>query len=224
MQILISENWLLFEAIFMKILQYFNSNISSLFENGFPESVLKDFKHVISMISRESFNNSSIEAVDGYNSDNEWYMLSDGTQIKFPYRLYLIDNLHVYPRLTDLEKKVYDCMFTRSCDGYIREKHIRNILMTEIPEWCFPYILRSSADYAVEIVTAIYEMLSQRDNTTIQAFCRANPDLVRVCYRRMCSYWNEYYRTDNPQFELYVGRKLFSECLSPGMVFEKFII
>ena len=200
------------------------ANSVFLFEKGFPNSVRIEYEHALSVFSKNTYNDYPYEAVDGYNSGNEWYMLSDGTQIKFPYRLYLTDDIHNYLQLSDIEKQIYDCMFTRSCDGFIREKHIRNILVTEMQEWSFPYILRSSADYVIEIVSAIYDMLSHRDNSMIQEFCRNNPELVRVCYRRMCSYWNESYRIDHPQFELYVGRRLFAECLSPNTVFEKFII
>ena len=82
-------------------------------------------------------------------------------------------------------------------------------MATEIPEWCFPYIVRSSADYVLEIVNTIYEHLKQRDNSFLQGFCRDNPKIIQTDYRRMYSYWNEYYRRAFPEFSKYAGRKLF---------------
>lgn len=114
----------------------------------------------------------------GYNSEKEIYNLSDGTQIKFPYRVYCPDADQAYFQFSDNEKLIYDCIFTRSNDGHILEKHIRNILMTDIPEWCFPYIVRSSADYVLEIINAIYEQLMPRDNNLLHIFCRRNLEII----------------------------------------------
>ncbi len=148
----------------------------------------------------------------GYNSENEIYILSDGTKIRFPYRIYCADNDYEYSQLTDHERLICDCILTRNSDGRIREKHIRNILMSDIPEWCFPYIVRASADYVFEIIEVIYDFLKQRKNSQLQAFCRNNSEIVRTDYRRMYSYWYEYYRRDFPEFSDYIGMKLFAEC------------
>lgn len=88
--------------------------------------------------------------------------------------------------------------------------------MTDLQEWCFPYIVRSSADYVLEIITAIYECLKLRDNNKLQVFCRSNQEIVQTNFRRMHSYWSEYYRRNYPEFITYTGMKLFSECLLPN--------
>lgn len=185
-----------------------------IFDSGFPEYIRNEYEHVTSLICKT--NRVSVKVADAYNSEKEIYILSDVTMIRFPYRIYCPDDDRVYFQLTDNEKLIYDCIFTRNSDGYVREKHVRNILMTDIPEWCFPYILRSSADYVYEIVNAIYVYLKQRDYSLLQAFCRNNPEIVQIDYRRMYSYWYEYYRRDFPEFGSYIGRKLFSECMSPN--------
>ena len=185
----------------------------TLFDDGFPETIRNDYEHVISLLYGKE--NAYVRMSDAYNSENEIYILSDSTRIRFPYRIYCADDDHAYSQLNDQEKLIFDCIFTRNSDGHIREKHIRNILKTELPEWCFPYIVRSSADYVAEIVSTIYDCLKQRENRQLQTFCRNNTELVQTNYRRMYSYWYEYCRNDFPIFRSYVGRKLFSECLNP---------
>jgi hypothetical protein len=127
-----------------------------------------------------------------------------------------LDDDFEYSRLADNEKLVYDCIFTRSYNGHVREKHIRYLMMIDLPEWCFPYIVRASSDYVLEIVNAIYEELKLRDNNQLKDFCKNNLEIVQTNFRRMCSYWNEYYRRVFPEFTTYVGTKLFSECLMPN--------
>ena len=187
--------------------------ITTQFDNGFPERLKTEYARVISIIV-EGTDSVTDKITDAYNSDKEIYLLSDGKQIKFPYRIYCQDDEHAYSLFGDNEKLIYDCIFTRSNDGYVREKHIENILGTEIPEWCLPYILRSSADYVLDIVNTIYEHLKHRDNSLFQAFCRNNPKILQTNYRRMSTYWNEYYRSDYPEFSTYIGQKLFLECFS----------
>ena len=192
-----------------------------MFVDGFPYSIREEYINVISVISYRTINNVSIGVQDAYNSENESYSLFDGTDIKFPYRIYFVDDESIYEKLTSIEKMVYDCIFTRSCDGYIREKHLLNLLNTEIPEWCMPYILRLSSEYVVEIIALLYDALIHKDNDMVQAFCYNNPKQLKRSYQRMVSYWNEYYRNQYPKFRDYIGRKLFRECFAPRTNFEK---
>ena len=185
---------------------------NTLFDSGFPEYIRKEYEHVISLLCKEV--HSTYKEEDAYNSENEIYILSDGTKIRFPYRIYCTDDDEVYLQLSDHEKLIYDCIFSRNSDGHIREKHIRNILMTDFAKWCFPYILRLSADYVLEIVIAIYDCLKKKDNISLQEFCRNNRKIVQTNYRRMYSYWCEYYRRKYPDFDTYIGTRLFSEIIS----------
>ena len=184
----------------------------TLFDKGLPENSKTEYELVISLVCKAD--NSPVKMRHGYNSGNEINILSDGTKIRFPYRIYCADNDYEYSQLTDHEKLIYDCIFTRSNDGHIREKHLRNILVSDIPEWCFPNIVRASADYVFEIIEAICDCLKQRENRQLHALCRNNSEIVRTDYRRMYSYWYEYYRRDFPEFNKYIGVKLFAECFS----------
>ena len=193
------------------------------FDGGFPTAMKEKYAAVSSVIFKKSLFGKGAKCIRGYNSENEKYSLSNGEAVCFPYRLlYADDDDGFYNKLPDIESKlIYDCIFTRSSDGYVREKHLRNILSAEIPEWCLPYVLRCASDYVVEIVTAVYDNLKERDNADIHSFCRSNPEMTKRAYTRMVSYWNEFYRYDCYRFYDYVGQKLFKECILPGVNFEK---
>ncbi|MCR4651564.1 MAG: hypothetical protein K5662_07380 [Lachnospiraceae bacterium] len=192
-----------------------------MFSEGFPIELNEEYYHVISVVSKKTVNNVSCGVSDGYNSENEIYYLSDGSKVRFPYRLYFEDDEYAYDGLNDIEKSIYDCIFTRHCDGHIREKHLRRLLSTEMQEWFIPYLLRLSSEYVVEIVELIYETLKDSDNQMIQDFCHNNPLLLKRAYTRMVSYWECFYKSEYPIFKSYVGCKLFKECISPHTNFEK---
>ena len=189
----------------------------------FPEEIGDKYKELLPSITDKLPDEFlSVAYADGYDSDNEYYSLSDGTSICFKYRIYFCDDEMFYSSIENhTEKLIYDCVFTRSNCGYTREKHLKRILATDFPEWCMPYILRLSSEYVVEIVECIYKNLITRDNTKFNLFCRNNPRMLKRAYTRMVSYWNEFYRDDYSNFDDYVGTKLFKECLSPHTNFEK---
>ncbi|MCL2816900.1 MAG: hypothetical protein FWD39_00745 [Clostridiales bacterium] len=117
------------------------------------------------------------------------------------------------------EKTILHCIYSRSCDGYIREKHVRALLSEEFPAWAIPYIVKVCDEYILEILQVVYENLKERNTDEIKRFCAANREVFCKSYDRMTSYWNEYYRTWNEYYghdcyELknYAGRKLFVEC------------
>ncbi|MBR6254541.1 MAG: hypothetical protein IKR22_03805 [Clostridiales bacterium] len=191
-----------------------------MFENGFPMSLRGEVEKVISVMSKVTYN-GVFPGVSDDRPEDEEYVLSDRTRISFPYRIYYLDDNAAYAELSDIEKLIYDCIYTRSCDGRVREKHIRSILAADFPEWCFPYILKLSSEYVVEILSVIYDALKERDNSDLWTFSRENPEMLQLAYRRMVSYWNEFYRKECPMFKDYVGRILFKECLATKTNLEK---
>ena len=192
-----------------------------VFAEGFPKELNRAYLHAVSVISTRTVNNVPCGVLDEYNSDQEIYYLTDGSKIRFPYRICFEDDDSAYHDLDGLEKSIYDCIFTRHCDGRIREKHLKNLLAAGIHEWFMPYILRLSSEYVVEIIEIIYEAIKGIDNRMIQDFCRSNPVLLKRAYTRMGSYWECYYKYQYPMFADYVGKKLFEECFFPAKNFEQ---
>lgn len=124
-------------------------------------------------------------------------------------------------RLTDIRQIIVSCIYTRHCDGYLREKYLKKILRQVLPEWCFPYIVKLCGEYVAEIIEVVYENLKDRKNDDIQKFCFDNKTTIRKDYAKMVNYWNEYYRFKWYRFHEYIGRKLYRECLGYSRSFEK---
>lgn len=190
-----------------------------MFETGFPMYIQKKVHNVLGYVNTITYSN-----VSGYTNENnnEEYELFDDSIISFPERIYFIDDENIYANLADQEEKlIYNCMFTRSCNGYVRERHLKEILVQDYPVWCMPYILKLSSEYIVEILKDIYKSMESTDNSLFQTFCEMNPYMFRRSYSRMTSYWNEYYRNDCFYFNNYVGYKLYKKCFGYSERYDK---
>lgn len=183
-----------------------------MFEEGFPVYLAKELHNVLGVISIRT-DDLAYMNMDMDRWHNEEYLLLDDSRISFPDRICFADDKEAYDKLTTKEEKlIYHCIFTRSNNGYVREKHLRAILAEDFTEWCFPYILKLSSEYVVELLDIIYEAFKEKDNSLFQAFCMNNPYMFRYCHSRMVSYWNEYYRDFYPQYRKYVGCYLYRDC------------
>ena len=134
-------------------------------------------------------------------------------QILFPYRLYAVEiEESSYEKLNTTEKAILHCIYSRSCSGYVREKHIRALFTLDFPDWTIPYIVKVCDEYIVEILQIVYDNLKNRNNDSFKSFCAENEESFYKSYSRMISYWNVFYRDKHCRFKDYVGRKLFLEC------------
>ena len=199
----------LYEVIFKR--QYKNVRYFKFVYPCFPTELKRDVEAAFAAMPNRTVNGAAF-ATDSLLRE---YELTSGT-VSFPYRLYFVDaNEEKIENLTDRQKKILYCLYTRSDDGYLREKYAKKLLDAGLEEWCLPFIVSLCDDYVVEIVETVYNALRERNNDDIKAFCKRNESSVRKSYSRMISYWNEYYcRTDKHwKINEYVGRKLFKECL-----------
>ncbi|MEI5909564.1 hypothetical protein WAK64_21305 [Bacillus spongiae] len=179
-----------------------------MFNDGFPVHLRDDVTKIIKLISSMPYNNSTI----GESQDIDEYV-QDDIVIKFPYRIYYIDNSDKYiDSLNVQQKMILHCIYSRSCDGFVRQKHLKLLLMMDYENWAIPYIVKICDEYVIEIVEMTYEILKERDTEEIKKFCLENNALFYKSYNRMISYWNEYYRLKYNNFQEYVGRKLFEDC------------
>lgn len=188
-----------------------------MFEAAFPIDLRANLNVVLNSIPNKTFND-----VHFITSDSAiFYMLDDFT-IEIPYRMYLVDvEEDTYNVLNDIQKQILCCIYTRSCNGYIREKYLRKLLEMPFNQWAIPFIVKLCDEYILEIIEMIYGKLKERDNTDIQDFCEKNKFTIRKSYSRMISYWNEYYRELEQDFNKYIGRSLFRECLGYNRSFER---
>lgn len=188
-----------------------------MFYNAFPNDLKEDLDIVLSIIPNKTYNNVNI----GFTDETIIYKLKDNN-IEFPYRMYFLDIADfTYEKLNKIQKELLCCIYTRSCDGYIREKYLKKLLEMSFDEWVIPFIVKLSDEYVVEILEVIYDKLKNRDNNDIKNFCLENKDIIKKSYSRMISYWNEFYRYREFKFHKYIGRKLFRECFGYDRTFER---
>lgn len=177
--------------------------------DGFPARLYEDAAIVLSRISRNTYHDIPIKETGKTCT----YTLPDRQTVSFPYRIYYVDTYEdLCSGLSWTQRMICHAIFTRSFDGYIREKHVRAILMEDYPDWCFPYILKLSDEYVAEILELIYHEMAGKNTDRMKSFCRLNMNSFLLSHDRMISYWNEFYRHNCFHYRDYIGRKLFSEC------------
>ncbi len=185
----------------------------------FPAELTKDFDVVLNTISKRTYHDCPI----WFSEESIEYVLADNA-ITIPYRCYLLEPPESdISKLTEVQKQILFCLYTRSSDGYLREKYVRKLLSSVYEEWCVPYIVKLCDEYVVEILYVIYNSLNEKPNEKIKSFCMANKRTICKSFSRMISYWNEYYRTDYFNIKEYVGMKLFRECLGYSRAFDNLV-
>lgn len=187
-----------------------------MFYEAFPKELNNDLKVVLNTIPKETYNHVTIGC-----SENMIEYRIHYSCIKFPYRIYFIDiDSKKLNDLTNIQKEILFCIYTRSSNGYVREKYLKELLQIHFDEWAIPFIVKLCDEYVIEILELIYNQLKERDNSDIQNFCLENKITIYKSYSKMISYWNEFYRHKENHFHRYVGRKLFRECLGYNREFE----
>ena len=183
-----------------------NINTRTVLTCGFPKVLQDDVLAVLRVIPHKAYVDHDIsDTISTYTLGNN--------DIKFPYRVYFYEPAikDIYS-LTKRQKAILHCVYSRSHDGYIREKHITALLLTDFHEWAIPYIVKVCDEYIIDILHVVYSNLKDKNTELIKKFCANNYESFCKSYNRMISYWNEFYRDDCYRFENYIGRKLFIEC------------
>lgn len=110
---------------------------------AFPKGFSEDIKTVLESLSTNNYGEFA-SRVDTTN-----FILLTGEQVHVPYRVYLSDALTTNAVLTPKQQLIYNCIFSRSSDGFVREKHIRFLLKTNIEDWYMPYVFKVCSEYVV---------------------------------------------------------------------------
>jgi hypothetical protein len=188
-----------------------------MFHDGFPNYLRDDVTKAFRLITYKTYNNVTI----GVSEDNIQYFQDDNV-IRFPYRIYYNDiSDEVIDNLSVRQKMILHCIYSRSCDGFVRQKHCYSLLQMDYEDWAIPYIVKICDEYVVEILEMTYDILKEQDTERIKRFCLENIAPFCKSYNRMISYWNEYYRCRYKNFHHYIGRKLFRECFGYSKSMER---
>lgn len=183
---------------------------------GFPEYLRDDVITVIKRITKQP-NNINLDKTQ----ETIEYLQGEDI-IKFPYRIYNIDNSNEFiGNLNVKQKMILHCIYSRNCDGFVRQKHLNALLLMDYEDWAIPYIVKICDEYVVEVLETIYDFLKEQDTEPIKKFCSENMDSFCKSYNRMISYWNEFHKDKYNNFNNYIGRKLFRECFGYSKSMEK---
>ena len=182
-----------------------------MLQEGFPKEISDDVMKVCSLIPRKT--SLTLQDVEYTQGDQ---------LIKFAYRNYYMDISDSYIEiLTEQQKMILHCIYSRNCDGYVRQKHLKSLLLMDYKEWAIPYIVKICDEYVIEIVEMTYDILKNQDTASFKSFCNENKKELCKSYSRMISYWNEYYRHRYSDFQQYVGTKVFEECFGYSKLMER---
>ena len=111
--------------------------------------------------------------------------------------------------LTSIQKTILDCIFTRHEDGFIRQKHLRNLqFCTEY--WIMPFCFRLLGEYIQDILFDIKNQIENNIENYLD-FISENSVFYNRTKSQMISYWNCYYRQEYPDPNLYIGFLIFSD-------------
>ena len=136
--------------------------------------------------------------------------------VLIPDRIYDEPSLIYNYTLTDLQRELVDCLFTRHHSGYTRQACLERIIRS--PNiWIPPFVIQLVGEYVIEILHVIDNNLSSFNTPAFEQFVRSNPEFISLTEQRVMSYWNEYYRhppwNDRRAFykkDEYVGFRLMS--------------
>ena len=164
-----------------------------MFEKLFPSELNKDVLYVESLIEKYDFDHKYDSKIKLDFDNREYFNEIPNTE---------------FNKLNSIQKLIYACILTRNYNGYIREKYMKYVLDQEIKEFEIPFIIKLSEEYVVEIVDLIYNRLKGRDCSMIKAWYKSHQKRMDKSISRMISYWNEYYRIFNSDYDKTVSGSL----------------
>ena len=127
--------------------------------------------------------------------------------LTIPERIYFSEP--VSGNLTTIQKHILDCIFTRHDIGFIRQKHLHNLLFcTEY--WVIPFSFRLLGEYVKDILIDIKIHLENNIENYLD-FISENNVFYNRTRSQMISYWDCYYREECPNLKSYIGFHIFSD-------------
>ena len=130
---------------------------------------------------------------DTYPIGTDEFFLEGRKTILVPARIHTssYDNTASDPT----ERIVYDCIYSRSTDGFAREAAVKSLCAIDsLPDWVAPYLFQSLSDYVIEVSSVL-----ARDGSVITHLWQVasrNPEQFRLTKARAISYWAAYYRRE----------------------------
>lgn len=189
--------------------------------SSFPSEFQNDVSIVIDVL------NEVDKLMNVFFTDNKISIRYHQEVLLIPYRFYAKQVVEEKLKtLTVTQLTILNCVYTRSNDGYIRQKYVEKLLQLEkIPEWVIPYIIKLCGEYVIEILQTINDHFDWIDDDSLAEFVKENKAFVHLEYCHMLSYWDENYRYKGfPKLKGYIGYELFKKCFGYNRSFERYYL
>ncbi|NGO78746.1 hypothetical protein G6045_24250 [Streptomyces sp. YC504] len=132
-------------------------------------------------------------------------------RVAIPGRIYHDEpSADVVASLSSSQLQLLHCLYTRHCDGRVRQRHLEKVVGSVDP-WVVPFVVQLVGEYVLEIVCVIRDELldlaapDTLGHLTYGRFLADNPAYFARIERRVVSYWNCYHRRAYVSFRGYPG-------------------
>ena len=149
---------------------------------AFPSIVREDMLAVISVLPENPHGGRSFQ------------VRVNGETIEIPTRVCHNTASIGTRKLSGTQRHLLSCILTRHRDGYVRQKHLEQIISSTHP-WVPAYVIQLLSEYVVEIQLLMEARLKDLDPSVYRTFLRANPEFLALTEQRVISYWDCFYRT-----------------------------
>jgi len=177
---------------------FFKLNDTEKIVRAFPEFLKND---VLSLLEKVS-----LKGEHGISEPFQVFVESE--KLEIPYRIYFEEpNIK---NLTETELLIFNCLFTRHDNGFIRQKSLEQIVLSN-EYWITPFVVQVLGEYVREILEVVEKNLSDTLLDNIIRFIEENPKFFETTKSRIMSYWNCYYRSRISNKETYVGFRILTK-------------
>lgn len=184
-----------------ELLQMKNSEEKEMLFRSFPAHLKEDVSKVLSIIPNSKY--SVLNKIEK--------LLVNDDYIEIFSRVYFDEpGESKVNSLSENQKLILNCIYTRHDDGFIRQKHLKQLAFSN-DDFVIPYKVMLLGEYVIEIIGTLYEQLTDECINESAKFALKNEEFWICSQSRVASYWNEYYRRKYPDYSKYIGKKILSK-------------
>lgn len=176
------------------------SDLASAVASAFPEVLRRDALAVADLVP-----DARLEPAGPFT------ILLEGEPVVIPYRVYHDEPTPgAWQTLTSVQQTMLSCWYTRHHDGFVRQRHLRQIIGAPLP-WVAPFVVAPVGEYVLEIIELVRQELVELDepgtaqHVVYGRFVAENPAFLTLTAQRVASYWDCYFRNRHASFAHHPG-------------------
>ncbi len=177
-------------------------------KSAFPGYLEADLEKVLDIIPFNSYGlPNTVE--NGINGEFTEIKLTTSKLTFFIDRIYFQEpSPELENGLTETQKHIINCIYTRHHNGYVREKRLQKLIGID-HEWILIYKLQLLGEYVIEILFELDKHITNENIHLYKQLTLNNRKYWVQTKSRIISYWNEYYRYPSyKNVKDYIGYKI----------------